>query len=269
MSHGLSNSSTLALRSGDGEITKMVELMTSFGWPVLPDEGYSIELKSITDDTGNGPNWEISEDCFGSPGLLNHTSYNFKKPSGRDSVFTNNETHLLGFVSSTDFYSDNDNHSLAAISIKEISGPGQFYIGETKVTKGKTYDPSDMVFRPSEPHNNQSRMIYSFIDKSGQESPDHSLWFNPALYNTRSSRANFRHYPVPAREFCVIEIPSEDQGPLDFFLFDINGRILQSLHSTGKVDMLTIDLNGVDDGIYFYLIKTSSSVVNDKIEVIK
>jgi hypothetical protein len=269
LSHGLSNRSALTLRSGDGENKKTVELMTSSSWPVLPDEGYSIELKSITDATGFGANWEISEDCFGSPGLPNHTSYNFQKPTGKDSVFTNNETHLLGIFSSNDFYSDKDNHSLAGISVKEISGPGQFYIDNTKVVQGELYDPSDLVYRPNGPHTSQTRLIYSFIDKSGQESSDHTLRFNPALYEPRGSRENFRLYPVPAKEFCRIGIPPEHQGPLDFFLFDINGRMLQSIHSKSKTGEFTVELNGVENGIYLYLIKTRSAVVNGKIEVIK
>lgn len=211
----------------------------------------------------------ISENSFGSPGLLNHAFYNFQKPSGKDSVFTSHETHLLGFISSQDFYSDRDHHSLAGISIKEITGPGQFYLEDTRIDQGQIYDPHDLVFQPHEPYSSATKLIYSFIDKSGQESSDYSIWFNPALNVTEKARESFRLYPVPAQEFCIIEIPTDHLGPIDFFLFDMNGKTLQSLHSKISDRNLTIDLAGVESGIYFYLIKTNRSVVNGKIEVIK
>ncbi len=269
LNQGFSNRSTLMLKSGDGETKKTVELMASFDWPTLPDEGYSLELRNIVDDTSNGSLWEISENSFGSPGLPNDAFYNFQKPSGKDSIFTNYETHIIGFNSSQDFYSDPDQHSMAGISIKEITGPGQFYLEETKVDQGRIYDPFDLVFQPREPYNSATRLIYSFIDKSGQESSDYSIWFNPAVSITQRVRESFRLYPVPAQEFCIIEIPPDHLGPIDFFLFDMNGKMLQSLHPKITHRNLTVDLAGVESGIYFYLIKTSRSVVNGKIEVIK
>jgi hypothetical protein len=82
-------------------------------------------------------------------------------------------------------------------------------------------------------------------------------------------RQSFHLYPVPAQEYCIIEIPPEYMGPLEFFLFDLNGKTLQSLHSKNTGRTLTIDLTTVDSGIYLYLIKTRQAVVNGKIEVIK
>ncbi len=269
MNQGFSNNSTLTLKSGGGEIKLTVELMASSEWPTLPDEGYSLELNSIVDDTGNGDNWELSKNHFGSPGLPNSSHYSFHLPSGKDSIFTSYETQLLALTSSQDFYQDPDHHKMAGISIKELTGPGHMFLGETRVEQGKTYDPSDLVFTPQEPFNSSSSLVYSFIDKSGQESSNHTIQFIPAVNVKQGIRPNFRLYPVPAKEFCIIEIPPDHLGPIDFFLFDLNGKTLQSLHSkiTGK--NLTIDLTGVESGIYFYMIRTRQAVVNGKIEVIK
>lgn len=269
LNQGFSNQATLSLKSGDGETKKMIELMASPDWPLLPDEGYSLELKKIVYDSGSGSNWEISENSFGSPGLLNHSIYNFHKPIGKDSILSNYETHLLQFVSSGKFFSDADNHSLAGISIKGITGPGQLYFDETKAEQGGIYDPFDLVFQPQEPSGNETKLIYSFIDKSGQESDNHTLWFNPAVSITQRFRESFLLYPIPAQEFCNITIPPDHQGPLDLYLFDINGKMLQSLHLNFVAEKLTIDLAGMENGIYFYLIKTNYAVVNGKIEVIK
>lgn len=269
LNQGFSNQATLSLKSGDGETKKMIELMASSDWPLLPDEGYSLELKKIVYDSGSGSSWETSENSFGSPGLLNHLFYNFHKPVGKDSFLTNYETHLLQFVSSEKFFSDADNHSLAGISIKEITGPGQFYFNDTKAEAGIIYDPSDLVFQPQEPSGDETKLIYSFIDKSGQESDNHSLWFNPAVSVTQRSRESFLPYPIPAQAFCNIAIPADHQGPLDLYLFDINGKMLQSTHLKAVVEKVTLDLAGMENGIYFYLIKTSYAVVNGKIEVIK
>jgi len=269
LNSGFSNNSILSLKSADGEIRKTVALMASTEWPTLPAMGFSLELKNILYDTENGANWEISEDIYGSPGLPNHAFYNFHPPTGLDSVLNNHETHILEFTSSLDFYQDPDKHKLAGISIKEISGPGQFRLGETNLEQGNIYAPSDLVFSPQEPFNSISTLTYSFIDKSGQESPDYSLRFDPAANTGADIRASFRLFPVPAKDFCTIEIPPDHQGPLDYFLFDLNGRVLQSKHSNSSGEQLNIDLSGVESGIYFYLIKTRSSVVNGKLEVIK
>lgn len=269
MNHGFSNHSTLTLKSGNGESQLSIELASSSVWPLLPDEGFSIELKNIVDDSKLGSNWEISENSFGSPGLPNHEFYNFQKPSAKDSTFNSHQTHLIGFKTTQDFYSDPDHHSMAGISIKEISGPGQMYFGEIPLEQGLTYGPSDLVFQPQEPFNSSSSLTYSFIDISGQESSDHVIQFTPAVNAIQRVRESFRIYPVPAQEFCVIEIPPEHQGPMEFFLFDLNGRILQSHRFTGNDSKLNIDLTAVESGLYFYLIRTSQALVNGKIEVIK
>ncbi len=269
LNQGFSNNSTLTLKSGDGEIKLTVELMASTEWPALPDEGYSLELKSIVNDASNGANWEISENSFGSPGLPNNEYYNFKIPSGKDSIFTSYETQLLEFISSQDFYHDLDHHHMAGISIKELTGPGHMFLGETRIEQGKIYDPSDLIFSPQEPFSSSSSLVYSFIDNSGQESTDNTIQFNPAVNVKPGIQPGFRLYPVPAKEFCMIEIPPDHLGPIDFFLFDLNGKTLQLLHLINPGSKLTVDLTGVESGIYLYLIRTRQAVVNGKIEVIK
>lgn len=269
MTQGFSNQSSLSLKSGDGETIKMVEPMASPDWPVLPVEGFSLELKGIVYDSDNGSHWGLSEDGFGTPGLANHESYNFQKPAGKDSVFTNYETHVVGLSSSGDFFSDQDDHKMARISIKEISGSGQFYNGDARVAQENIYDPFDLIFQPQEPYSSSTSLIYSFIDKSGQESSDYTLWFNPAVQISQKIRETFHVYPVPASEFFIIEIPAGHQGPIDFFLFDLNGKKLQSLHYPAANKSLTIDLSEAESGIYIYQIRTRLTVVNGKIEVLK
>jgi len=269
LNQGFSTSSELTLRSADGEIKKSLSLMASAGWPTLPDEGYSIELRNITDETDTGENWELSENSFGSPGLPNQDYYTFSPPSGRDTAFNNHETHIMEFASSQDYYQDPDYHGMAGISINEITGPGLFFLDETQVEQGKIYEPSDIVFNPKEPFSSSSSLVYSFIDKSGQESSKHIIQFNPLVKTTQKLRGSFHLYPVPAREYCIIELPPEHVGPIDFYLFDLNGRILQSFYSENTENQLHIDLSGVDSGLYLYLIKTGQAVVNGKIEVIK
>lgn len=264
-----SNNTTLTLKSGAGEIKHSVELMTSIEWPSLPDEGFSIELKSIVDNATMGANWEMSETVFGSPGLPNNSSYSFQKPMGKDSSFTSHETHMLAFNSSQDFYQDADHHKLDGISIIEISGPGHFFLGETQVEQGQVYSPSDLVFSPQEPFSSSTKLTYSFIDKSGQVSSEHSIQFNPVLNVNQVLRESFHHYPVPARDFCVIEIPEEHMGPIEFFLYDLNGKRLLTLHTKASESRMNIDLSGLETGIYLYLIRTRQAVVNGKIEVIK
>jgi hypothetical protein len=269
MNQSFPNHSALHLYSEEDELLLAVELMDSADWPVLPEEGFSLELKTITDDATDGAHWELSQNRFGSPGLPNSSFYNFHTPSGKDSVFSNDETRLLVFNSSGGYYSDDDQHMMSGISIKQITGPGQFYRDNSRIVTGTMYEPGEIVFEPHEPLSSATRLVYSVIDKSGQESSDYSIWFNPALRTHSSHREVFRLYPVPSSDFCTIEIPEGHAGPIEFFLFDLNGKLLQSLHTTYAISELNIDLTGVESGIYLYLIKTGLSVVNGKIEVIK
>ena len=269
MNHGFTNQTTLTLKTGEGETMIRVELMASPDWPELPEEGFSIELKSMADDAGIGANWELSENCFGSPGQPNYTRFDFHKPLGKDSIFNNNEFHHLGFISTGEFYSDQDHHQLAGISIKEITGPGQLYLDNTRIDPGNIYDPADLEFHPHEPFSSATSLTYSFIDKSGQESSDYSIWFNPTLDVPHVNRQSLRVYPVPSRDFCIIELPPDYPDPVGFFLFDMNGKRLKSLYFPGGSREMNIDLTGVGSGIYIYMIKTDLSVVNGKIEVIR
>ena len=269
MNQGFSNSTTLSLKSGQGERIKTVELMSSPDWPMLPDEGFSLELKGLVYDSDRGDHWELSENTFGSPGLANQDAYNFRNPLGKDSVFTNYETQLIAFKSSGEFYTDPDHHKMAGISIKEITGSGQFYKGDTRLTPGNIYEPFDLIFQPREPYSSSTSLIYSFIDKSGQESSDHTLWFNPAVQVSPKTRESFHAYPVPATEFFTIEIPPEHQGPVDFLLFDLNGKKLQSYHLQTAYKNLRVDLSMLESGIYFYRLRTRLTVIHGKIEVLK
>ena len=269
LNQNFSTESILTLRSGDGEIKKYVALMASHDWPVLPEEGFSLELSRIVDNSNIGNNWEISDNIFGSPGLPNHMSYYFQAPSGKDSVFNNHETHVLEFESSQDFYFDPDMHAMAAISVKEITGPGLIMLNETQVEEGGSYSPSDLIFSPQEPFSSASSFIYSLIDKSGMESAAHTIRFNPVVNTHNKKRESFHVYPLPAREFCMIDIPPDHLGPVDFYLFDMNGRILQTLHSSNSERTMRIDLTTLESGIYLYMIKTRQAIVNGKIEVIK
>lgn len=265
----ISNHSTLSLRSADGELKKSVNLMSSGDWPALPQEGFSLELKHLTDETDLGSSWELSEDIFGTPGLANHHSHNFQPPRGKDTVLNNHETHILAMSSSTDYYQDPDAHQLAAISIIGLTGPGVLYHGETIVEQGKTYMPSDLVFSPQEPFTSSSSLTYSFIDKSGQESSSHEIQFNPSTRSKENIRDIFSLYPIPAKDHCIIVMPPEHQGPVEFNLFDLNGRKLQSRQLSSSGDKIHVDLSDVGSGMYFFLIRTRQAVVNGKLEVIK
>ncbi|MEN8157803.1 MAG: CotH kinase family protein [Bacteroidota bacterium] len=268
LNQSLSDPPKFRLRAGNGEPVQLFEPKPAGYWPQLPAEGYSLELKSIVGDIALETNWEISGTIFGSPGLSNHAVYNFQKPEGKDSIFSNLEQHLLPFYSTTDFYSDADHHHLAGISVKNIEGPGQFYANEERIESGHIYEPVDITFQPGELQYDGTILQYSFIDQSGQESSDYTIQFLNATGLNRDAADVFRIYPNPAQHICTIEITDNHMGPVDFYLFDLNGRVLKQLHSNQTERILTVDLTRVKSGIYFYMIKTSKSVRNGKLEVV-
>jgi len=269
LDQGLSNNPGFYLTSGTGTIMKMVELKSAGDWPVRPAEGYSLELKSIINNTDLGMNWEISENTYGSPGLPNHTAYSFQQPAGKDTTLSNSQNTVLSFLSSPDFYSDPDNHSLAGISVKSIEGPGRIYSNYNQVSSGNIYEPSDFIFQTDKPYYVATLLQYSFIDQSGQESSDYSINFLNATSITPDSQEGFRLYPIPAQHECYFEIPASHLGPIDFYLFDLNGKILQHRNMIQTDKILSIDLSDISNGMYIYMLKTPLTVRNGKIDVIK
>jgi hypothetical protein len=269
MVHEMSDGVVLRLKSDTGEPVKTIPFMNSPHWPVLPDEGYSVELHGLVDDPSDGANWELSADRFGSPGLPNQSTYQFQPPSGKDTLCSNSKTHLLDLYSSEEFYYDTDGHGMAGISVKSISGPGDIYLGSEKVEESKIYAPGDLTYQPRGPLNASTSFIYSFIDNSGQESPDHVIRFGPLTGATRPQREEIHIYPVPSHDFCQFEIPRDLTGPIHFYLIDLQGKILQSLHTDVTEGNFIVDLTRVESGFYFYLIETGQSIINGKLEVIK
>ena len=269
MVHEMSGGGVLRLKSDTGEPVKNIIFMDSPDWPVLPDQGYSLELHSLVDDPSDGANWELSADRFGSPGLPNQSTYHFQPPSGKDTLCSNSKTHLLYLYSSPEFYYDPDGHGMAGISVKSINGPGDIYLGSEKVEESKIYAPADLIYQPRGALNVSTSLIYSFIDNSGQESSDHVIRFDPLTGTSRLLRKEIHIYPVPAHDFCRFEIPRDLAGPIHFYLIDLQGKILQSLHTDISGGNFIVDLTRVESGFYFYLIETGQSIINGKLEVIK
>jgi hypothetical protein len=93
--------------------------------------------------------------------------------------------------------------------------------------------------------------------------------FDPLTGTSRLLREEIHIYPVPAHDFCRFEIPRDLAGPIHFYLIDLQGKILQSLHTDISGGNFIVDLTRVESGFYFYLIETGQSIINGKLEVIK
>ena len=267
LNRDLSADPAFSLHSNTGQNMRQVEVGASGDWPVMPSEGYSLELKHFIDHPEFGINWELSENSFGSPGLPNHNIYSFQKPTGKDTTFSNLFPMNLAFLSSSDFYSDPDQHSLGGIFVKSIEGPGKFFGNQKPVSSGKVFEPADFIFQPDLPYEQVTRLTCSFIDQSGQESSNFTINFQNHTGENPESPQAIRLYPIPAQSVCFLEIPAIHTGPKEFYLFDLSGKILQQHHLIQSDSRLRIDLTGLADGIYLYMLKTSQTVVNGKIEV--
>ena len=112
-------------------------------------------------------------------------------------------------------------------------------------------------------------MNYSFIDQTGQESFDHYIQFLDVVGFIQEDQSYFKLYPTPAQHVCYIEMPPDHKGSMVFYLFDLNGKILKQFHTKYAAKTIEIDLSEVENGLYLYLLKTNTSVLNGKIEVIK
>jgi len=253
----------------DGTLACNVSFMHTSSWPVLPDEGYSLELKKPVLDEQVGSNWSLSHNEFGSPGLSNSLFYNFHQPNGKDSILSNEETAMIRFDPPGDLYSDQDGHALAGIHVTGLEGPGKFYFGGDQVTSNSILPPGDLFFEPSPPYSKASRLVYRLIDRSGESSEAFLLNFLPDTDIRKKIRSAFKIYPNPAVDHVTIRFETSLFNSADFVMFDIMGNQILQRKIAGGQNMTTVPLNDLKPGIYIYSIRTAGDRWFGKIEVIR
>lgn len=266
---GFTDQLHLRLELNDGTAAGPVEFMKSPGWPVLPAEGFSLELKQPVDNPQEAANWEISTNRFGSPGISNSSYYDFHHPTGKDSIFTNRESALIRLGSSAEYFSDIDGHTLAGIRVSGIEGPGKFYQSGKQITGSGILPPEDLYFEPATPYSKGSELTYRLIDCSGESSDAYTLEFLPDTKTWERIRSGYRLYPNPARDHFIIETDVALLYPSEFVLLDITGKHILQQHVFPGEKKFLVNLSGIAPGIYIYYLETTGQRLYGKAEIVK
>ncbi len=268
LARGFSDEPQLTLHAASGMLYTEIALMGSGGWPVLPAEGFSLELKAVIQDPAYGHNWELSENIYGSPGIPNDNIYHFHPPEGKDTLLNNGERGLIDLHSSGEYYFDSDGHEMAAVQAVVLHGPGQISTGGVMVTGNTFYEPGDFSFTPTEPLGVVTELVYRFIDRSGQAGLLHTIRFEPVTETVNDARLTMKQYPNPAMDRCMLQFSDAVNGACLFTLLDITGKIM--IQHTGYISegQLAVDLSGVQPGFYLVTVSTARGVFHGKIEVI-
>jgi hypothetical protein len=259
----------IKLISGTGVLYKYISIEAGDGWPVLTEEGHSIELKNITDNLLFGSSWQISKNIFGSPGLSNQSMYDFNPPRGIDTLLNNRENTILDFTIPNELYSDPDGHELAAVQIIAINGPGEFYTNNIKLSENSFYEPIAISFIPNEPYSNNTQLVYRLIDCSGQSSSIHIVRFSDLTKLEENKALHLKQYPNPVASICHFEINESFSGPFEFTLTDITGKTLLKRIIYSEGGRYTTHLSEIPAGLYIYILKSDEMILQGKIQLVK
>jgi|GEM_PF-815524 len=257
------------LRLSDGSIASQVSFLNAPGWPELPAEGFSLELRQPVKDPQYGVNWKLSHNQFGSPGLSNSRFYNFQRPSGKDSMLTNHEPAWVRLATSDDFYSDHDGHVLAGIRVMSKEGPGTLFCEGNPVSSNEIISPADLYFEPAAPYSKTTKLVYRMIDRSGESSEEYVLEFIPETGTWETIQSEWKVYPNPARDQLFIETGIAFLQPREFVLLDITGKELLRRQLTNGERKMSVPLSGVEPGIYIYVLKGHGQRLHGKVEIVR
>jgi hypothetical protein len=267
LSTGFEEKPGLRLRLKDGTVVCQVDFMNTPGWPELPPEGFSLEIKLPVYDPQIGACWQLSHNCFGSPGLPNRLFYDFHAPTGKDSTLNNREPAWIRFNSSDTYYSDPDGHELSAIQVISTEGPGNFTHLGTPVTGSDMLSPADLYFEPAAPYSTTSRLVYRLIDRSGEASEEYAIECIPETGTRKNIQTTWKVYPNPATDHLTIETGIAFLQPRDFILLDITGKQLLNKKLTPGEGKATINIDGLEPGMYIYILKGAGHRLHGKVEI--
>lgn len=253
----------------DGSVAGPVDFMNTAGWPDLPAEGFSLELKLPVYNPETGASWKMSHNRFGSPGLSNSSYYDFHHPAGKDSVLSNREPARIRFSTSTDYFNDQDGHELAGIRIVSLEGPGKFYQSGNQVTGSSVLPPEDLYFEPELPYSRSSRLVYRLIDQSGESSDACTLEFLSDTKAWERMQSGWKLYPNPATDHFIFETDVAFGYPSEFVLLDITGKQVLHQHVSAGDRKIVVSLSGLESGIYIYKLQAPGRRMYGKVEVIR
>lgn len=259
----------IKLRLSDGSVVSQIKFLNAPGWPELPAEGFSLELRLPVNDPQYGASWKLSHNRFGSPGLSNSRFYNFQRPSGKDSMLTNREPAWIRLTTSDDFYSDHDGHVLAGIRVVSKEGPGNLLYEGAPVTSSGILSPADLYFEPAAPYSKTTKLVYRMIDRSGESSEECSLEFIPETGTWETIQSGWKVYPNPARDQLFIETGIAFLQPREFILLDITGKELMHRQLINGAQKVSVNLSGLEPGIYIYVLQSHGQRLHGKVEVIR
>ena len=90
-----------------------------------------------------------------------------------------------------------------------------------------------------------------------------------SIKDNKTTSINIQVFPVPARDYLILEIDGVLQSKVLFSLFDINGKLIQEYFIQENSLNSRIDLSSISTGNYIYRIKTNQGVKNGKLPIIK
>jgi hypothetical protein len=248
----------LLFQDKEGATLNSLEYMTDpEQWPLLPPQGYSIELNAISDDPDSGSNWNLSENTFGSPGISNASWYTYHDPSGKDVLFDGTKETILPFSRASNLYFDPDGHQLAAVTVTSVSGPGEIWVEGEELKEGSTYNPTDFFYYPAEDNDDSITVLnYRFIDYSGGKSLEHSVvLMNLPSGLTPSKTQDVNVFPVPSEDYCFIQMPGEETGNAIIRIFDMSGNHICTEETFSDQGLIKLSLSGYRNGMYVFILR--------------
>jgi len=80
---------------------------------------------------------------------------------------------------------------------------------------------------------------------------------------------NFDMSPNPAKDFLLVSLSTAGALPYEFKIVDMLGREVWSTRDNKSTSSFTVDLNNIEAGTYFCIVKSGSSTKSEKLIVVK
>ncbi len=159
----------------------------------------------------------------------------------------------------------------ASIDIGNSGLAGYFiWVNNKKVTSNSDTSYREYVVRGLKPGENYSFAVSAF-DKAGNES-EPSEAITGIRTSDKSLQNNCNVYPNPFKNSATIEYSLPEASEVKIVLYDLTGRKIENLYSgyqNSGIHTLSINVNDLNPGIYFYKMKTGKYEVIRKCIKIK
>ena len=254
-------------KSGNN-IRKLIYKMGTNSWPEITENGYSYELKWYDNDSGSPQHWQKSVDRFGSPGLANGESFGFSLPKSvsKTIAIKNSAVHI--FSDTLLKYYDTDGHDFVGFKIISVKGSIRFNYNNVACPINENITSQNFSCRATGVMGNITRIDYTVLDKSGDESMPYQLFLIDSL-DWNDYVPNITIYPMPAKSYFKVDIEGFCDTKMDVSLYTFDGKLVYSKKGFMADQTAELNISNQKNGTYILQVRYNNNLYSKKVLILR